>query len=169
VRGVGAPVVVLVALLAGWGVDTARTLARLPDRMAVHFGASGAANGWMTPRQFAVFNAGLLLFVTVVMIGSAVATRFIPTTLINIPHRDYWFAPERRRASRDRLLRHMLWLVCVVVGFLVTIDHSVLAVNLRPGAPRLSGTELGVPVGVFLLGIAVWTLRLLVMFRRPRA
>jgi uncharacterized membrane protein len=162
-------VVLLLALLVGWAVDTMRTLSRLPVRVAVHFGASGVPNGWMAPRQFAAWSGGLLVFVMVVMIGSAMATRLLPPSLINIPHRDHWFAPERARETRARLLRHMLWIVCLMVGFLITVDHFVLAVNLRPGTPRLGGTQLAFPVAAFLVAIALWTVRLFVMFRRPRA
>jgi uncharacterized membrane protein len=35
---------------------------RLPERLAVHFDASGEANGWMSRRQFFAFSAGVLLF-----------------------------------------------------------------------------------------------------------
>jgi hypothetical protein len=168
VRGARGPLVVLLALLAGWGVDTMRLLARLPGRVAVHFDAAGAPNGWTTPRGFVAVDAALLLIVTMVMLGGVAASHFLPPSLINIPHRDYWFAPERRRETRARLLRHMLWMVCVAVGLLVTINHFLLAVNLRPGPPRLAAAELAVPLALFLVAVTVWTVRLFLLFPRPR-
>jgi uncharacterized membrane protein len=164
---VAAPVVVLVALLAGWAVDTARNLARLPGRIAVHFGASGAADGWMTPRQFALMDAFILAVVVLVMLAGALSTRFLPARMINVPHRQHWFAPERARASRDRLLRHMLWFCCLVVAFVAFIDHAVFVVNLRPGPPRLGAAELALPLVGFLLVLVAWTVRLFRLFPRP--
>ena len=34
---------------------------RVPERLAVHFGPSGAPDGWMSRRQFFAFSVGVLL------------------------------------------------------------------------------------------------------------
>ena len=46
--------VVVVSFLVLWE--------RVPERLAVHFDSSGAANGWMSRWQFLAFSVGVLVF-----------------------------------------------------------------------------------------------------------
>src|SRR2546423_1804970 len=114
-RALRAPVVVLLLFVAAAAIDYALYLRLMPDRVATHFSGAGLPNGWMSRRQLALFDVGLLGFLLLLLIGLGLLGRFLPPTLINVPHRDYWFAPERRRESADRLFRHVLWLCCLLV------------------------------------------------------
>jgi hypothetical protein len=79
----------------------------LPERVPTHFDAAGRADGWSTRTGFALELGGLSLFLCGLFgaLGALVAR--LPTSLVNLPNRDYWLAPERRaeslRAIRDRL------------------------------------------------------------------
>ena len=53
------PWISLPIVLAGYAVFWSR----LPERLAVHFDFSGAANGWMSRNQSVVVNIAILLFV----------------------------------------------------------------------------------------------------------
>jgi hypothetical protein len=78
----------------------------LPNLVASHFGAEGAANGFM-PRSFyigfmlvvIIGLPALLVVVTWFALGSSSAR-------INLPNRDYWLAPERRTET----LATLIWL-----------------------------------------------------------
>jgi uncharacterized membrane protein len=164
---VKASLALLVALMVTWAVDLARFLPRMPEPMAVHFGGSGKANGWMTHRQMLVFDVWMLVVVLVAVLGVGLTTRLMPTRFINIPHRDYWFAPERRSESVARLAGHMVWLGCLIVALLIAVDHLIFVVNLRPGPPQLGTREIVLPMAGFLLGLLIWVVRLHRLFPRP--
>src|SRR5947207_13752518 len=96
----------LAALLVVWWLHMRHFLRRLPEKIATHFDGSGVPNGWMPRDALGSFDFIFLVFVLAVVIGSAFLIRVLPVSLINVPHRDYWFAPERRRQSHARMLVH---------------------------------------------------------------
>src|SRR4030095_5490539 len=96
-------------LIAGPAVIWA-TSASLPARVATHFGRGGRAHRWMTHDVYLMFIVAcsvLLPAFLVVMLGvlpQAVGSR------AGIPNRNYWLAPERRRAAHSALASRALWL-----------------------------------------------------------
>lgn len=161
------PVSALAALVVLSWLHLRYFLPRLPDRIATHFNGSGVPDGWMSRATLGFFDLVLLAFVLLVVIGSAALTRVFPVSLINVPHRDHWFAPERRRQSHQRLFRHMMWLACVVVAFLIGVRHVVFLANLQPGPPRLSGMGIVSLMAAFLAALVVWIVRLYRLFPKP--
>lgn len=83
---------------------------QLPDRLATHFNGSGEPNGWMSRSASQTFMLvfGFLFPLFIILVCSA--TRFLPVSLINIPNRQYWLAPERRIEASNYLFRQSLWL-----------------------------------------------------------
>jgi serine/threonine-protein kinase len=159
---------VLSALLGLGAAQLAHFLPRMPERIATHFGADGMPNGWMTRTGFVVFELGILSFMATVIVGSGLLARRRPD-LVNVPNKDYWFAPERRVAGAYRLLRHMLWLLCGIVGFFIAVNQLVFDAN-RPvgeGGGRLSTEGLLWAMGGSILGLLLWIGRLYMLFRRP--
>jgi uncharacterized membrane protein len=157
----------LAALLVVWWLHVRHFLHRLPERIATHFDGAGVPNGWMPRAALGTFDFVFMVFVLAVVIGSAFLIRLLPVTLINVPHRDYWFAPERRRQSHDRMLVHMLWFACLMVAFLIAVNQLVFMANLRPGHPHLSGPGMITLLAAFLLALVGWVVRLHRMFPRP--
>lgn len=127
---------------------------QLPERVATHFGANGMANGWMT-------RHGHITFTTLVPLGllAFLALVFWLITLnpqsLNIPHRDYWIAPERRRATFCILAGQNLILSAIVTLFLASIHWSILTANLAT-PPKLSGVTLTAPVAGFIGLMVLW-------------
>jgi uncharacterized membrane protein len=157
---------VLVGIVAIGAIDVARHLPRMPARMAVHFDAAGRANGWMAPGWEPTL---IMCLVIAVVTASAFLTRYLPPSLINVPNRDYWFAPERRRDSSDRLCAHLLWMAAITAGLLVAVDHLVFMANLQPASPRLPTVGFVVVMATFLVAIVAWTIRMRRLFpRRPK-
>lgn len=102
---------------------------QLPETVATHFNAHGEPNGWMSrsANQMFMLLVGLCFPLLIVLL--CCATRFMPSGLVNIPHRDYWLAPERRRETSDYLVRHSLWLACLAVCFVIGIQFSIVHAN----------------------------------------
>ena len=70
------------------------TSASLPPVVASHFVAGGAANGF-TPRDIYVkLMLGLVIGLPLLTALMGITSR-IPARFVNLPHRDYWLAPER--------------------------------------------------------------------------
>src|SRR5450631_3005064 len=68
----------------------------LPDRMASHFAASGAPNGWMSKTQFFIVFAVVFLPALFVEFWLHRKIEKTPGARINLPNKEFWLAPERR-------------------------------------------------------------------------
>ena len=137
----------------------------LPEVVASHFGASGAANGFM-PRTFyvrfmLVFVAALPLFVVFL----TTATLNSPNVRINLPHREYWLAPEQRAETIEYLRQHMARFGTMLVVFLCSVHWLVVRANAVV-PPTLSSSWFIGGLVVFLVSALVWTRVLLVRFRK---
>jgi uncharacterized membrane protein len=124
---------------------------QLPERVATHFNGGGEPNGLMSRSANQMFMLAFGLAFPLVIVMLSYATRFLPRGLVNIPHRDYWLAPERRAETSNYLLHHSLWLACLAVCFVIGIQYSIVQAN-RLSPPHLSTPVLLSLVGSFLAG-----------------
>ena len=122
---------------AAFLIGMVATYARLPERMASHFGANGVANGWMTRDGYFWFMVGIVTFVSLTMLAAFGSIRFLPNSLINIPRRDYWLASERRDETAGAMMRYGLWMIGLNSLFFLAIHLLVVAANATQPA-RLS-------------------------------
>lgn len=160
------PAILLALLYACFLGYWAFSGSQLPERVATHFNGSGQPNGWMSRSAnqifMLVFGFAFPLFIVLL----CYATRFLPSGLVNIPHREYWLAPERRQATSGYLVRHSFWFACLAVGFVLGMQCSIVLAN-RQTPPHLSTALLLAVVGPFLAGTAVWVVVLFRHFRHP--
>jgi uncharacterized membrane protein len=138
----------------------------LPDRVATHFDFSGQPNGWMSrsASQQSMLAFGLIFPFFVV--GICFMVRFLPASLINVPNREYWLAPERREETQSYLFWHSIWFACLTVCFVASLQYSILRANQQT-PPHMDSSFLLGSTGLFLGGTAVWVLVLFRHFRRP--
>ena len=123
------PVAIAIFGYAAFVVGMAATYARLPERMASHFDASGVANGWMSRDSYVWFMVGTVTFVSLLMVGTFSLIRYLPNAVINIPRRDYWLAPERRDETARTLARFGLLMAGFEGLFFLAIHLLVVAAN----------------------------------------
>jgi uncharacterized membrane protein len=162
------PLFLFVMLLAGAAALLLHLAGQLPDLVAVHFDAAGRANGFMTRagcRDFMLLSTlGVPLLIT---IATALLPRLVPASLINIPHRDYWLAPERARDSLVFLSEQGLWFGCIFVVFLTCVDAMLVKANaLSP--PEFPSRLFVAMLIVFFCAVGAWFVRMLRRFRAPR-
>src|SRR2546425_908938 len=69
---------------------------QLPDPMASHFNASGAATAWMPKSGFFMLIAVVTLAASVPVFLVPMSMAKLPNDKINLPNKEYWLAPERR-------------------------------------------------------------------------
>ena len=74
----------------------------LPAQMASHFGPNGEANGYMTKLGFAAFYVVMMAFYAALFAGIGGLLKVLPVNSINLPHKEYWLAPERKTANSSK-------------------------------------------------------------------
>ena len=128
----------------------------LPDRMASHFDASGAPNGWMTkPQFFFVFAIVLLpaLFVEFWLHRKIANT---PEARLNLTNKDFWVAPERRAKTFAYFENFFAWYGCAFLFVVVSAMSLAMRANFD-SPPRLPTG----PIVSVLVGFALYNLSLI--------
>jgi len=108
-----------------------------------------------------VLGIGFPLFVVAILF----VVRFLPDSIINIPHRDYGLAAERRADTFAWLFRHSLWFAFLGVGFVTGVHHLIVRANAQPHVQMATPWLLGM-LGCFLAALAVWAYSMIRHFRR---
>ncbi len=143
------------------------TAGALPPMVASHFGFDGAANGFSSR---AVYTAGMLVLVAVVPALVGVLPGWLVRKAgvgLNIPHRAWWLAPERRDATLNFLAAHGAAFALPLAAFLAWVHW--LVVQAHQASPVRLPFEKVVPALVALgLSTAVWAAALWWRFGRKR-
>jgi len=143
------------------------SLAILPERVAIHFGADGMPNGWASNLQNVLMMLGLDVLVFCAIYFSPRLISNMPSKWINLPNREYWLAPARRTQAVDRF-RLYLWQFGAGV-FLFMLCAGGLAIQANLADPvRFDERLFLIALGGFLAYTAYWTITLLRAFRIPR-
>ena len=165
------PTVAAAALLLLWAAFVAYvwgTAAQCPEKVATHFGASGAPNGWMTRAghvQFTIlFGTGVPVFV----LGIFAFMGRGEGRGLNIPHKDYWLSPERRQETFAFIHKQGFFFAALFILFLAGVHRSILLANLRTpvALPAAEPFWLG---GGFVILMLVWVAVFVGHFYRQRA
>mgnify|MGYP000982640530 CR=1 FL=1 len=109
------PTIIFLALCAGFLLYLFSSASQLPQCVASHFNAAGEANGWMSRSAYVIFTSVFGLCLPLFIIGVFFTIRFMPVSIISLPNRDYWLAPERRVETNAYFMRQALWLACIIL------------------------------------------------------
>lgn len=139
---------------------------QLPNRMATHFNGVGEADGWMTRDGLTLLNLGFLGLALFLGYLLPWLMRFMPVSLVNVPNKQYWSAPERWPVAEQRIAVALQWLAVLLYSWLIAINQLTLWANLHP-PPRL-GTGFWYMLGAYLIGMIAWIICLYRAFRTPR-
>ncbi|HSD59392.1 MAG TPA: DUF1648 domain-containing protein [Burkholderiales bacterium] len=135
---------------------------QLPAKVASHFDGQGRPNGWMSRDGFfLLYGAMLALQLAIFGTGFRILRR-LPDRMFNLPHRDYWLAPERRNETLDYLETWGLWFGCAVLALLLGIFQLAIDANLKQ-APLPLGPTWAL-LGGFVAFTAIAVARLLLRF-----
>lgn len=129
----------------------------LPEKVAVHFNAFGEPDNWASKRSYLIFQIILLVFTALVTFGLPLLLKKLPASAINIPHKDYWLAPERQRETFSILQRKFEWFGVGLCALIISINQLAIRANLLgQNLPAASWYILG----AFLLFVVLWSIRL---------
>jgi uncharacterized membrane protein len=159
---------VFFAFLAAAAAFVWWTSASLPEAVASHFGAGGAANGFMPRASFVAFTLALVVVVPALLHSLGWLSARIPVRFVNLPNRNYWLAPERRDATLAALGRFGGWLGYATLGLLCAVHWLVVRANAQQ-PPRLEQAPLVALVSIYLVALFVGMAAVLGrFFRVPR-
>jgi uncharacterized membrane protein len=142
-------ILLAIGLFAGWSVSSAWP--QLPPRVASHFNARGQPDGYM-PREAFVTDLALLGggFIVLLLLTPALL-RLLPDRLINMPHRDYWLAPERRHTSFGYIAIWFGWCAIATGLLLVAMLDLTLRANIR--GTGLNAIAASIGLGLYVVSI----------------
>src|SRR5438270_13960550 len=104
----------------------------MPPVMAQHFVRSGAPNGWTTPGSFYQLSWVLILLLGAVFFLLPKLLYRLPVSVINIPHRSYWLAPDHRARALAMMEEQMNWMGVAVAVLQLAAMYLVERANLNP-------------------------------------
>jgi serine/threonine-protein kinase len=164
-RSLRIPILLFLLCYFGFLAYVAWTVPQLPERIATHFGFGGQPDGWMTRSAYGVFIAVIGLAMPALIVGIFFGMQFLSNGMINIAHREYWLAPERRDETFAYLRRHSLWYASLLVAFFAGLHYLTLQANQQQPAAQLNLPVLFVVLGCFLLGTLWWALSMIRHFQ----
>lgn len=153
----------LILMLSG-SLFVLHTNSLLPPLMVSHFTASGAPNGFMTRTTYTATMLGLMIGIPCFMAFLPLSFPRLPTSLINIPNRTYWLAPERAQQTIYKLHQWMMVFSCLTLMFLGYVHWLVVQSNQRV-PPAMGNYEIYGGLFVFLALTAIWSVGLHRQFR----
>ncbi len=159
--------VLFLVLLAGALVWVSTTVAQLPARVATHFDAAGNPNGFMTRSDYLLFMLPFSVGLPSLVVGLMSAV-FRRGSRFNLPHRDYWLAPERLAHTRAFLVAHAVWFGSILTAFLCFVHALVIDAN-RTQPAHLDNDQALRGLAAVLAALGIWMAVLVLRFRRPRA
>jgi Protein of unknown function (DUF1648) len=136
----------------------------MPPMVASHFNAAGVPNGFLPRTTYLLVMMVVVLMPPILLVIIPRISLRNPRARINVPHRDYWLAPERREQTVQIISQHTTRFAGLLVGFLCYAHWLVVYANLS-SPPTLSSGWLLAGLVVFM-GLTVrWAFGLMGRFR----
>jgi uncharacterized membrane protein len=137
----------------------------LPERLAVHFDTNGAADGWISRESYRLAILVGLLGLPSILVWVMAGLSRLTGGSGQVPNNNYWFAPERRRATESYLLSHACWLGCMTVAVIYGMHIQILRANAM-SPPLLATDRFVLMLLVYLCGLGWWFMTFLRYFQR---
>jgi hypothetical protein len=136
----------------------------LPPNVASEFNALGEPTKEMPKASFVIFNFALLVLLPAVLLTLGWLLPKLPPWMIDLPHKDYWLAPERRAETAASLFVFMLWLTVGLESFVTSLLMLVYLANL--GHPEIMRQAPFYLLGCFVAFMVLWAIRFYAKFRK---
>lgn len=162
-KNASAVLLVILVLLVGSALQLRHYYPIVPDPLATHFGTNMQADAWSAKRGFFITYALIEIGVLIILLAPSFLQKRIPASMVSMPHRDYWFAPERFDQTWLKLSVFSLWMAAATLAFLIAVAEVMFRANIaNPVAPTL-GTSFLWLIGFF---VAVMLVASLVFYRQ---
>jgi hypothetical protein len=140
----------------------------LPARVGLYEfdegGPSAEPTVWMAKGWFATLLVAAFVLIPLVMMAVEWLCAKLCKQSINIPNRDYWFAPERRADTEARMFSAMLWLANAAE--LLTTAVLLIVFRTTMGHPEVLRRTPFYLLACFLTFVAAWIIYHYARFKR---
>jgi hypothetical protein len=160
------PLTLLLASMAGMILTLLWAAQALPPQVASHFNAAGQPDDWMTRSAHLTLMTLIGLALPLGMLAIFWGVRYLPASIINLPHREYWLAPPRRSGAMETVFLFGLWFA--VLQSLLFLGVHVLVIQANLAQPVQLSSLAWLLLVAFLLAVVVWLSLLWRRFRLPR-
>ena len=161
------PLVFLLLTLVAMAASLVWASQQLPPQVAAHFDARGVPDHWMSRESHLMLMALVGLGMPLFLVGVFYSIRFFPVNLVNLPHRDYWLAAERRAATCAELLAFGVWFAVFETLFFLGVH--ILVVQANQAQPARLSSAVWMLLAGFLVLLVGWLAALFRRFHRPPA
>ncbi|PZU99427.1 MAG: hypothetical protein DCE90_02665 [Pseudanabaena sp.] len=146
--------------------QTAYFYPSLPDTVGSHFDGIGKVNGTSSKLgYFAVYFVSLAITSSFTLLLPLIF-KYLPTAIINLPHREYWLSGDRREESLKFLNVHFSWFGVATMLMIIIIFHLTFLANLNP-VKDISAPIFWALLCTFFLFVIWWTVLLIRRFHSP--
>ena len=137
----------------------------LPEKVASHFGADGEADGWMSRNSFVIMHVATQFCTAAFLVGIAKFGRYMPDSLFNLPHKEYWLHESRRETTFNYSESILTLIAGATVLFLCVVFHLVYRANVVEG--RLAEGWFIASLVAYLVLIIGLVIRMSMRFGKP--
>lgn len=106
----------------------------------------------------------LMIGVPLMTAGSGMLMKWLPPSMINLPHRDYWLSGERRERTLREMQDLMVWIAVATQVLLLCLNQLTYWANVHETG--LNMLAFGLMLGAFLVTIAGICLYMILKYRR---
>ena len=159
------PKSIFFALVALGAVQLFYYAPRIPEILGSHFARGGFVNGWQTKAAFFSTELAMIVLATVVSFGIPRIIAAVPVSLINLPHKEYWLASERREDTLVYIRVWSAWFGCGLLAFLLFVMELAFRANLRT-PPQFNNAAFVPALLAFVVFDTTLVLRLILHFSR---
>lgn len=128
---------------------------QLPETMASHFAGDGTPNGWQPKPVFFMLTLSVIVLTSIPAFFVVRGISKRSPDKINLPHRDYWLAPERREETWRFFSTYMAWFGCALLFVLLYAVSQAINFNL-PKIRRFNTRGMWYVLGGFFLFLTLW-------------
>jgi uncharacterized membrane protein len=140
--------VLFIIVILFCGFEAVRLWFLAPDVMAAHFNVQGNPDRLVPKLVFFGYQAQTVLVVIALSLVMQVLPMILPVQCINMPNREYWYAPERREATVDRLSSFAAALFALILLGIQAGFELAVSANLQK--PIVFAAQIMVPVIITL-------------------
>jgi uncharacterized membrane protein len=137
----------------------------LPDTVASHFDSAGRPNGSMPKGGFMALYVGLLALMVVNFLIIPIFLERLPESLVNLPNKRYWLAPERRAQAWAKIQTYLLAFGNGAVALMLFVFQLALLANLSES--RVLSPAIWILLAAFIAFVLGCLFRLFRAFRLP--
>lgn len=153
------------AMIVAFAVLTFNSIGDMPAKVAVHFDANSAPDGWVSREEYGNYALLFLIGLPLILFAVMAWLPHITGGKGQIPNHEYWFSDERKQETKSFLLQHSSWLGTMTVAVLYAMHVFLIRANeLNP--PKLSTDRFLTVIFVYSCGLVWWAFAFFRHFQR---